>query len=432
VPGAVKLLRQAILRHPVAAVLIVAILARVLVTIASSIVNDGVLIPDELQYIDLANTVSQGFSPEDWYPGYGQTLYDSTAAFTVPLVWLFHIFGPSRLAGQFFSAVIGAAVAGLTVAIALRFLRPAFAVIGGVVVALMPSQVLFSSVVLREAHIWFALALMALGAVILMGPHWRQIATGLALAAAGLLLLAFLREQTMLVAGWALFAVALFTRGARWLPRAAAVLVVIALVPWIGGFGAGGWRIPAKFAGQLPETREKLAVGANSAIVKVKPTTRPRGIHAPTTSADDDVTHNISRIPQGLLDVSVRPYPWETTSGIALLLARLENVLWYLLYALAVAGVIVSARRRPARIALQFPVLVTCLLFALAAVTQGNLGTAFRHRGQMLWALALCAAAGLQWLVTESRWAPRRDAGGDDSAWTTDDSLLPAEPARVA
>jgi hypothetical protein len=37
-------------------------------------------------------------------------------------------------------------------------------------------------------------------------------------------------------------------------------------------------------------------------------------------------------------------------------------------------------------------------MVGIAAVTQGNLGTAFRHREQVLWVLALGAAAGAEWL----------------------------------
>ena len=53
------------------------------------------------------------------------------------------------------------------------------------------------------------------------------------------------------------------------------------------------------------------------------------------------------------------------------------------------------------------------MLAGIAALTQGNLGTAFRHRDQVVWVLALCGAAELQWLVLQSRWARTRPSAPD-------------------
>src|SRR4051812_26787619 len=131
--------------------------ARLAVAIASAIFTDGYLIPDEHLYVDLGTTVVHGKTPEQWYPGYGQSFYDSAWAFNAPLVFLFRIFGPERIVGQLFAVAAGVAAAGITVAIGIRFLRPAFAVLAGAIVALTPSQVLFSSVVLREGEVWLCL-----------------------------------------------------------------------------------------------------------------------------------------------------------------------------------------------------------------------------------------------------------------------------------
>lgn len=428
--GPPQRLAPALVNHPLTSVLVIALIARVAVALVSYVVNDGVLIPDEGQYIELARTVVHGGTPDQWAPAYGQTLYDATRAFMAPLIVLFHVFGSSRLTGQLFSAVVGAGVAGLTTAIGLRFLRPGFAALAGLVVALTPSQVLFSSVVLREAHVWLALALVGLGAVVLASTERRKIAVGIGLAAAGLLALAYLREQTLFAADCALAITMLFTPRPQWLLRVASVLAIVAVVPWIAGFGPGGWQIASKAAPQLAETRAKLAVGANSAIVKPTPAVAPApaspaaSAPQPTPDSSDTVSANVSRLPQGLLDVAVRPYPWEATSGTALLLARVENLWWFVLYVLAAIGVGVSARRRPARLALLFPVLSTGMLVGMSALTQGNLGTAFRHRDQLLWALALCGAAGVQWLFTDSRFAVRRHTPA--STGTTEPSRQPA------
>jgi hypothetical protein len=132
--------------------------------------------------------------------------------------------------------------------------------------------------------------------------------------------------------------------------------------------------------------------------------------------------------------VTLRPFPWQSAPGLTLTLAKIETLGWYVLYALSLLGVVVSIRRPAARLALQFPVLALGMLVGIAALTQGNLGTAFRHRDQIVWILGLCSAAGLQWLVLESRWAPRRTRGGrrpdTDRSEAERDDVTSAPPAE--
>jgi hypothetical protein len=328
-----------------------------------------------------------------------------------PLVLLFHAFGATRLTGQLFVVAVGAAVAGLTVVAGLRFLPRPYALLAGLVVALTPSQALFSSVVLREAHVWLGLVIVGCGAILAASTDRRRLATGLGVAAGGALLVAFLRDQTALAACWALVLAMMLAPRERWAMRVAAALAIAVIVPWVGGAGVGGWRLTSETATELAQTRAKLAVGAKSAFVD--PATPAESAAAPPENGIGD---NVARLPGGLVDVAIRPFPWESTDGISLLLARIENLEWYMLYGLAAVGIAVSVRRRRHRLALQFPVLLMGMLVGIAALTQGNLGTAFRHRDQMLWALALCAAAGVRWLVCDSRWARRPGACEEPAA----------------
>jgi hypothetical protein len=200
-------------------------------------------------------------------------------------------------------------------------------------------------------------------------------------------------------------------------PRVVVALTLAAIVPWIGQVGVGGWQLAAGAFPRLGATRATLAVGANSAFGEPAqpppaPTQATDAAGAPAivarTEKDKAITSGFSHLPEGLLNVTMRPYPWESTPSLSLFLARVENVGWYLLYALCALGIVVSIRRRAARLALQFPMLLLGMMVGIAALTQGNLGTAFRHRDQVLWALALGAAAGAQWLSV--RWAQRRAA----------------------
>src|SRR3954451_17237634 len=225
-PAPVARLVAALDAHPIVGVVVVAALVRILFAVGSTALTGRNVIPDAVLYIELGRQIVGGVKPNEWYPGYGQSFYDSLWAFTAPLVALFKIFGPHAIVGRLFAAVLGAATAGVTTAIALRFLRRPFAIAAGLVVALAPSQVLFSSVVLRESQVWLCLVLVALGAVLLMGTDWRRLAAGALLAAVGLLALGWLRDQTMLAAGWALVLALVFAPRPRWLPRPSAGLLV--------------------------------------------------------------------------------------------------------------------------------------------------------------------------------------------------------------
>ncbi len=56
---------------------------------------------------------------------------------------------------------------------------------------------------------------------------------------------------------------------------------------------------------------------------------------------------------------------------------------------------------------LAFPVLAGGAVLVTYALTEGNIGTAYRHRGELVWAVALLAAAGARWVI-EGRSHPAR------------------------
>jgi len=72
-----------------------------------------------------------------------------------------------------------------------------------------------------------------------------------------------------------------------------------------------------------------------------------------------------------------------------------------------------------------FPVLFLLAIAFSGAITHGNLGTAFRHRGQVMFALAILAAAGLQ--VVADSWRPSNV--DDSNLYEGDDNLNQASVA---
>jgi hypothetical protein len=117
---------------------------------------------------------------------------------------------------------------------------------------------------------------------------------------------------------------------------------------------------------------------------------------------DNSVTASLKAIPGGLAAFYFRPFPWEAIGEQSLIfrLAAVENLLWFVLYGFALFGIRPLWRRHPVIIVFGSSFFLTAGLGA--SVTQGNIGTAFRHRLQVLWVVALLAVVGGERLWT--RW----------------------------
>jgi len=119
----------------------------------------------------------------------------------------------------------------------------------------------------------------------------------------------------------------------------------------------------------------------------------------------NDLRSNFSALLRGLPAVTVRPVPWESGLSRPARAAGFESVVWAALFAFA--GIGVWARRREI-VPVLYPILLVVGLTVSMSVSQGNLGTAVRHRGQILFALAVMAVVGIQHVVDRSR----ESAGG--------------------
>src|SRR5690606_34813783 len=130
-----------------------------------------------------------------------------------------------------FVACFGVGVAVLTTWLAQRVARPWVALGAGLVVALLPSQVVLSSVVLRESLVWFGLTVIAASVVVAAAERTaRRVVASYVAAAVGLLFIGWLRDQTMVIAAWILVLTAFFgVRRWRVHRVALAALLVIAV-----------------------------------------------------------------------------------------------------------------------------------------------------------------------------------------------------------
>jgi hypothetical protein len=402
-----------VLQRPALSIFLLAFVIRLLVITGVILFTDHVVIPDEIQYLTLAQRAADHQLTSTLWNGYGRSLYHATATFMWPLTALYWLLWPFRGFAMILVALAGAGTAAFTTATALALLPRRWAMAAGGIVALLPSQVLWSSVVLRESFVWFLLAAVGYACTSLALGRGRA-RTSLALVLLACVGLGYLREQTMIVAAWAVPAVLILGPRRRRLSLGLAGCVIALVAPFISGSGLGGASLLKKAVPSLGSTRAYMSMNAKSAFVPTTVVATRPPVGTPTTvapaapdrhaeivnnktgevySVDEGVDTNLRAFPPGLLAVTLRPLPWESTESLTLTLAQIEQPAWYALYALAGIGLWVERRRW--RALLPAVTLVGGIVI-VAAVTQGNLGTAFRHRGQIVWALAVPAACGAQ------------------------------------
>lgn len=95
------------------------------------------------------------------------------------------------------------------------------------------------------------------------------------------------------------------------------------------------------------------------------------------------------------------PVPWRQTTSANMSFARWESIIWYPLVVLAAIGVVVARRRL---LTLAFALLVGAGMLLVYALAEGNIGTAYRHRGEFVWVVALFAGFGLEYLLDRREW----------------------------
>ena len=384
------------LRHPVLLTLIAALAVRLAaaVFISTVIGLDRAEFSDVETYDRLAAELADG-RYHDWGPR-SELLYDRFATYVLPLSILYRAFGPHLFFGQLLAALAGAATAALTCRLLLMVTAARWALLGGAVVAFLPSQVVWSSTVFRDSFIWMMTAAMALAcAVAARSRGWKLAGLGAVIAVLAFLL-GHLRWSTLIVACWALVIAAVLSLGADRLARIAGAAVIAVLVPWYVGAGPAGLEYARRDS--PAEIRSQRTEGADSAI---------------TGATRDDLVH----LPRGLSVVLLEPYPGTRFTGDSVRLAQLELAFWYPLLLVALFGIPEAFRRRRV---LAFSMVTAGTLVVVYALSEGNFGTAFRHRGELVPATAVLAALGAPTILRVWRERRQRAAPGREPVSATD------------
>jgi hypothetical protein len=138
---------------------------------------------------------------------------------------------------------------------------------------------------------------------------------------------------------------------------------------------------PEDVLGTAQSLRAGLQVNAASAF----------GVGATTTT----VTGALQYLPLGAANLLFAPFPWAIGSTLQLI-AMPETLLWYPLFILAVRG-LATFRRSGGGPAVMIPLSVLLVVTASYALVEGNFGTAYRHRAQIMPLFFIFSGVGLTW-----------------------------------
>lgn len=423
--------------HPLIVLFFLALVPRLVIVGLSELFHDFVL--DDGTYHHMATAMASG-DISGW-DDFTYSLFWRTATFLVPITAIYKVFGPNMAYGQIFVAFVGTGVALVVYKLAREVVDRRWALVAALIIAWLPSQAFWSAQLMKDAAVWLTLSSIALAVAIAnRSKGWRLLAAGAGVAL-GLCALSFLREHTLVVAAWATLLASIASVPEQRMHRIAGGFVFCVTIPWVvAAIGPAGVHLVTN-AGSLEEIRFQMARGANTGIVDTTPggteeelnenisrqqelevliaeTTDPRQLailrrelaalraeqshlQGPVQIAGEgSLDPNIRHIPRGISVMLLEPFPLPFEGSSSLRLARLESLIWYPLLILGAIGLWAARSRLRA---LAFPLVAGGGILMMYALTEGNVGTAHRHRGEFVWVVAVLAALGAQRLSERRR-----------------------------
>ena len=329
------------------------------------------------------------------------------------LAALFFTFGVHAQAGMIVNAAMAALVVPLLCDATYRHFGPAAVRAVPVMATLLPGFLIWGSQLLREAGVYFFMAVAINCAVRLL--H-RTSLTALLMMVGAIALMVTFRADVALVAGGALaIAITVGRRnvGGGLASGLGAVALVLALVLG-GGLGYSGYRFVTHASfNQVNNIRADSSQSASSGFLQ--------------QGSVSTANHAASYIPLGTTYFMLGPAPWQIRGGRQLFSIPDVLVWWALLPSLW-RGIREAKRRRGREIVVY--VLPALALTIVLALIIANFGTAVRERMQVV--VILVPLIGLGWSVRH----PGRAAGqtpaalGDRVTTSGATAQLPVPPAR--
>jgi 4-amino-4-deoxy-L-arabinose transferase-like glycosyltransferase len=300
---------------------------------------------------------------------------------------VYGLVGRNMLAIQFLNAVLGAVTAPIIYLCAQRVIgNSRVARIASLFVAFYPSLVLWSSQALKDGPIVFLIALSMLAALQL-GERFRfKYFLLLICSLFALLSMRFYIFYMMVGAIGGAFLIGMRAVTTQSFVRQLIVIIGVGLALTFMGVG--------RYASTQFETYGSLEAVQRS---RLDQTQGQSGF-----AQDVDVTTTggaLTALPMGMLYLLFAPFPWQLAS-LRQSITLPEMIVWWASFPLLVLGLwfTIKYRLRPAS-----PILIFTPMLTLAySLFQGNIGTAYRQRSQLLIFYFIFVAVGLV-LMKEKR-----------------------------
>jgi hypothetical protein len=293
---------------------------------------------------------------------------------------VYSVIGRNTLAIQFLNSVIGAATALLVFACAKHvYQNTRVAKIAAVCVGFFPSLVLWSAQGLKDAPIVFVLVLAILASLRLNEKFSLKYAVILILGLFAILSLRFYVFYMMVVAIGGSFILGMQKITPTNFARQFVVLVLVG--------------VSLTYLGVTRYANAQFARFGNLEAVQRSRSDLARAGSGFGQEVDVSTTEGaISTIPIGLIYLLFAPFPWQLVS-LRQSITLPEMVIWWLSFPLLVLGIWYSLKYKLRQIA---PILIFTSMLSLAySVFQGNVGTAYRQRAQLLVFYFVFVAVGL-------------------------------------
>ena len=290
------------------------------------------------------------------------------------------VVGRNMLAIQFVSAVVGAATAPVISLCAYHIFRNRkVARLSALMVAFFPSLVLWSSQGLKDGFVIFLLAFTLLACLKLGDRFSVSYLLALVLGLLGVLTLRFYVFYMLVAAIGAGFAIGMRSLTAQSLLRQFTTVACLGLaLTYFGVMKVASTQV-SEFANleRVQLTRESLAQGAKSGF-----------------GQDLDVSTSegaLIALPVGMTYLLLAPFPWQV-ANLRQSITVPEILIWWAFIPLCVLGIWFTFKYRLRQ---ALPILLFTMMLTLAySLFQGNVGTAYRQRAQLLIFYFIFAAVG--------------------------------------
>lgn len=282
---------------------------------------------------------------------------------------VYQLIGENRFAIQLINASVGAAAAiAIYYSAQTLFNNTRVSRVATILVAFFPSLILWSSQALKDGLIILALALAILATLRLMEKITPGYVIVLALCLFGLLSLRFYIFYMMSAAVVGSFFMGMKTMNTQsFMQRFVAIAVIGLAFTWFGVL---------RYAGTQFQRYSDLNVIQQSRVDQANAGSGfGKDVDVSTTEGA------LTAIPIGLVYLLFAPFPWDMAT-LRQSITLPEMLIWWGSFPLLVLGLWYALRHRLRQVA---PVVIfTTMLTLVYSVFQGNVGTAYRQRSQLL------------------------------------------------